>query len=140
MERKPAHEGEVVSAEQEIAVPLATRTPAHAVAAAVVSVDRKPAAPLVARAARTQARVGQWAGGEAVLHQKSSGLGWARSALLMEAMGERSELVTAQTAAVVARAAAGAPGATAQGKVSCPAMEMAEAASAPPASRNWLLP
>ena len=69
MGRKAALEGEVVSGEQEIAVPLATRTRAHVVAAAVVSVHQKPAAPLLVRAAaRTQA--GQRARGEAVLHQK----------------------------------------------------------------------
>ena len=60
--------------------------------------------------------------------------------LLVEAMGARSKLVTAEAAVVAARAAAGAPGAAAQGKVGCPAMEVAEAASAPPASRKWTLP
>ena len=65
---KLAHEGAVASAEQKIAVPLATRAPAYAVEA-VVSVDQKPVAPLVARAARTQARAGPRAGREAALHQ-----------------------------------------------------------------------
>ena len=60
--------------------------------------------------------------------------------MLMEAVEARSELVTAEAAVVAARAAAGAPGAAAQGKVGCPAMEVAEAASAPPASRKWTLP
>ena len=81
-------------------------------------------------------------GGEAVLHQKS-GLGWAHSALLMEAVGARSELVTAEEAGVAARAAASAPGAAAQGKAGCPVTEAAEAVeatSAPPASRSCLLP
>ena len=73
MGRKAALEGEVVSGEQEIAVPLvvraAARTRAHVVAAAVVSVHQKPAAPLVVRAA-ARTRAGQRARGEAVLHQK----------------------------------------------------------------------
>ena len=77
--RKAAHEGAVVSAEQKIAVLRATGAPAHAVAAAV-SVDQKPVAPLVARPARTRARAGPRARGEAALHQKS-GLGWAHSAV-----------------------------------------------------------
>ena len=136
---KVAHEGAVVSAEQKMAVLWATRAPAHAVAAAV-SVDQKPVAPLAARPARTQARAGPRVGGEAALHQKS-GLGWAHSALLMEAVESRSELVTAEAAgALAARAAA--PGAAAQGKAGCPVTEAAEAveaASAPPASRSCLL-
>ena len=70
MGRKAAHEAEAVSAEQKISVPLAARTPAHAVVAAVVSVLQEPAALLVVRAARTQARAGQSARGEAVLHRK----------------------------------------------------------------------
>ena len=139
MVRKAALEMEVVSAEQEIALPLAARTLAHSLAAAVVSVHQNPAAPLGARPARTQARAGQRAVGEAALHQKS-GLGWAHSAVLVEAMGAGSKLVTAEAAAMVARAAAGAPGAAAKGKVGCPAVEVEEAASAPPASRNRLLP
>ena len=70
MVRKAALEGKVVSAEREIAVPLATRTVTHAVVAAVLSVPQEPAAPLAARAAaRTQARARQRAGGEAALHQ-----------------------------------------------------------------------
>ena len=60
--------------------------------------------------------------------------------MLVQAMGARSKLVAAEAAEGVARAAAGAPGAAARGKGGCPAMEVAEAASAPPASRNWLLP
>jgi len=78
-----------------------------------------------------------------VLHQKSC-LGSAHSAVLMEAVGARSELVTAEAAAVAARAAgASAPGAAAQGEAGCPVTEAAEAveaASAPPASRSCLLP
>ena len=138
--RKAAHEGAVVSAEQKIAVLRATGAPAHVVAAAV-SVDQKPVAPLVARPARAQASAGPRVGGEAALHQ-TSGLGWARSAVLMEAVGARSELVTAEAAGVAARAAASAPGAAAQGKAGCPVTEAAEAveaASAPPASRSCLL-
>ena len=135
--RKAAHEGAVESAEQKVAVLWATRAPAHAVAAAV---DQKPVAPLVARPARTQARAGPKVGGEAALHQKS---GWAHSVLLMEAVGARSELVTAEAVGVLAaRAAAAAPGAAAQGKAGCPvteATEAVEAASAPPASRSCLL-
>ena len=137
--RKAAHEGAVVSAEQTIVVLRATGAPAHAVAAAV-SVDQKPVEPLVARPARTQARAGPRVGGEAVLHQKS-GLGWAHSALLMEAVGARSEPVTAEAAGGLAARAA-APGAAAQGKAGCPVMEVAEAveaASAPLASRSCLL-
>ena len=139
--RKVAHEGAVVSAEQKMAVLWATRAPAHAVAAAVSVEDQKPVAPLVARPARTQARAGPRVGGEAVLHQKS-GLGWAHSALLMEAVGARSEPVTAEAAGGLAARAA-AHGAAAQGKAGCPVMEVAEAveaASAPPASRSCLLP
>ena len=139
--RKAAHEGAAVSAEQKIAVLWATVALAHA-AAAAVSVDQKPVAPLAARPARTQARAGPRVGGEAALHQKS-GLGWAHSALLMEAVGARSELVTAEAAGVLAaRVAAGAPGAAAQGEAGCPvtkAAEALEAASAPPASRSCLL-
>ena len=138
--RKVAHEGAVESAEQKMAVLWAARALAHAVAAAV---DQKPVAPLVARPARAQARAGPRVGGEAALHQKL-GLGWAHSALLMEAMGARSELVTAEAAAVAARAAgASAPGAAAQGEAGCPVTEAAEAveaASAPPASLSCLLP
>ena len=137
--RKAAHEGAVVSTEQKMAALWATRAPAHAVAAAV-SVDQKPVAPLAARPARTQARAGPRVGGEAALHQKS-GLGWAHSALLMEAVGARSELVTAEAAGGLAARAA-APGAAAQGKAGCPVTEAAEAveaASAPPASRSCLL-
>ena len=136
--RKVAHEGAVESAEQKVAVLWATTAPAHAVAAAV---DQKPVAPLAARPARAQANAGPRVGGEAALHQKS-GLGWAHSAVLMEAVGARSELVTAEAAGVAVRAAASAPGAAAQGKAGCPVTEAAEAveaASAPPASRSCLL-
>ena len=130
-----------MSAEQKMAVLWATRAPAHAVAAAVSVEDQKPVAPLVARPAmRTQARAGPRVGGEAALHQKL-GLGWAHSALLMEAMGACSELVTAEVVGGLAARAA-APGAAAQGKAGCPVMEVAEAveaASAPPASRSCLL-
>ena len=137
--RKAAQEGAVVSAERKIAVLWATRAPAHAEAAAV---DQKPVAPLVARPARARARAGPRVGGEAALHQKS-GLGWAHSAVLTEAVGARSELVTAEAAGVLAaRVAAGAPGAAAQGEAGCPvtkAAEALEAASAPPASRSCLL-
>ena len=135
--RKVAHEGAVESAEQKMAVLWATRAPAHAVAAAV---DQKPVAPLVARPARAQASAGPRVGGEAALHQKS-GLGWAHSALLMEAVGARSEPVTAEAAGGLAARAA-AHGAAAQGKAGCPVMEVAEAveaASAPLASRSCLL-
>ena len=138
--RKVAHEGAVVSAKQKMAVLWATMAPAHAVAAAVVSVDQKPVAPLVARPARTRSSAGPRMGGEAALHQKS-GLGWAHSALLMEAVGTRSEPVTAEAAWVLAARAA-APGAAAQGKAGCPVMEVAEAveaALAPPASSSCLL-
>ena len=60
---KVAHEGAVVSAEQKIAALWATVAPAHA-AAAAVSVDQMPVAPLVARPARTRARAGPRARGE----------------------------------------------------------------------------
>ena len=60
--RKAAqHEGEVVSAEQKVAVLWATTAPEHAVAAAV---GQKPVAPLVARPAGTRARAGPRARGE----------------------------------------------------------------------------
>ena len=108
--RMAANEGAVVSAEQKVAVLWATRVPAHAVAA----VDQKPVAPLVARPARAQPSAGPRVGGEAALHQKL-GLGWAHSALLMEAVGARSEPVTAEAAGGLASRAA-APGAAAQGK------------------------
>ena len=135
--RKVAHEGAVVSAKQKMAVLWATMAPANAVA---VSVDQKPVALLVARPARTRSSAGPRMGGEAALHQKP-GLGWAHSALLMEAVGARSEPVTAEAAWVLAARAA-APGAAAPGKAGGPVMEVAEAveaASAPPASSSCLL-
>ena len=96
--------------------------------------------PLAARAAvRTQARARR--GGRSGMHQR--GRAWdGASVVLVEAMGARSKLVTADVAVVAARAAASAPGAAAQGKAGCPVMEAAEAmeaASAPPASRSCLL-
>ena len=84
---------------------------------AVVSADQKTVAPLVARACSERDR------GAAV-----------------EAMGARSWSVTAEVGAVGAWAAAGVPGTAAQGRADCLAMEVVESASAPLATRSWLLP
>ena len=133
--RKAAHGGAAVS--QETVAPLAARAARGAHAVAVVYVDQKQVAPLAARAARTQRRAMQRVGGKAVLPQTPC-LGWAHG-VEVQATGARSGSVAA-VEVVAARAAAGVLGAAAEEKADCPAMEVAEATLAPPATRSWLLP
>ena len=127
--RKAALAAAAQSAEPEMAAPLAARAaraPAHAVT--VMYVAQETVAPLVTRATRTQMRAVQRVGGEAVLPRAHEAA--------MEAMRARSNLVTVEAA----RAAADDPGAAAKGEADCPAIEVTEAASAPPAMRSWHLP
>ena len=133
--RKAAHGGAAVS--QETVAPLTVRAARGAHAVAVVYVDLKQVAPLAARAARTQRRAMQRVGGKAVLPQTPC-LGWAHR-VAVEATGARSGSVVA-VEAVAARAAARVLGAAVEKKADCPAMEVAEATLAPPATRSWLQP